>query len=962
MIRTLLWKEYREHRPLWLAMAALSAILIVGLWQGLNPTGTVPERSAKLDSLMLVAYIIALSYGLVCGAMMLADEWESGTLSFLDSLTGRRRRVWTTKMVVGLILTAGQALVLVGLLQYVGVPQAFRQEFHWNWELPGGALLAFAWGLLGSALGRSVLSAAGLGLALFPVFWLSLALVSSILVPASPAWEVQMALLGCLGFLALGGSWLIFCRGDLGRLPVATIRTRRRATRQPLISSFQVLWWLTWRQGWKMVLVLGMAAVAVGLLLHVDYLALWPFATLLVGILCGTMAYANEQGEGAFRFLGDQRLPLGQVWVMKTVFWLTMALAGAGVILGLALVQLEFLDKPHHSVDSGPEASWLDRLWGTQGLIGYAGCGIFLTLWPVYGFAIGQFFAFLWRKSGVAALVALIVSVLVLSLWLPSLVMGGLAAWQVFLAPVCLLAATRLTIWAWASNRLLTGKPALALAGFSALALAGVAGNLWFRAIEVPDVGEPFNLKAFEASLPSPENNEAGRLLRQAARELTEQEQRVVKELVSSRNLIELSRKQELSEETSILSRFLNQVQEVLDQGWPEQNKDVELGRWLDRMFEGEWVHQVERTVNLPVGMIEDPRTLNYFSTFQNVDGFRRAGDLLCARALQLQARGQNEAALKHLAAVLALSANLRHDSVAVSYLSGVGLEGRALSTLALWRERLGPQPKLPRRALEELNRHEARLPPFSDLLKTECLVIHNTVTNPAVWLAHGKSYPRFSNPLEAGLVAAGLQTPWEAQRQMRILNLYFTGLFQAAEHPDWQRAGPRSYEPLWLPPSTGPGAGLTQQQVDRFIRESWAEQFFYYWPSRLLVTDTISSCRLRGARLTLALALYRIQEGKPAQALADLVPRYLVDLPADPFTCQSFHYRVSHGERLPWSFYPPSIQQQTYKDVAAGQGIVWSSGPFGLDDPAEQQMVKSARMSYRPADFVFLVPQWAGH
>src|SRR5205085_285009 len=48
------------------------------------------------------------------------------------------------------------------------------------------------------------------------------------------------------------------------------------------------------------------------------------------------------------------------------------------------------------------------------------------------------------------------------------------------------------------------------------LAVLWEGGCLWYRVAQVPDVGAPFDIKAFEAGLPDPENNEAGRLIGQA--------------------------------------------------------------------------------------------------------------------------------------------------------------------------------------------------------------------------------------------------------------------------------------------------------------------------------------------------------------------------------------------------------------------------------------------------------------
>src|SRR5205807_680385 len=128
---------------------------------------------------------------------------------------------------------------------------------------------------------------------------------------------------------------------------------------------------------------------------------------------------------------------------------------------------------------------------------------------------------------------------------------------------------------------------------------------------------------------------------------------------------------------------------------------------------------------------------------------------------------------------------------------------------------------------------------------------------------------------------------------------------------------------------------------------------------------EAFAQCRVRAARVKLALALYQAEAGKPAPTLAHLVPRYLEDLPLDPFSGQPFHYRVSTGQRIVWRGGGSTAAggQPEWTDVPAGQGILWSVGPessgtFGMRgtpflDPLGQEHFLVAR------DQVFLVPSW---
>ena len=70
-----------------------------------------------------------------------------------------------------------------------------------------------------------------------------------------------------------------------------------------------------------------------------------------------------------------------------------------------------------------------------------------------------------------------------------------------------------------------------------------------------------------------------------------------------------------------------------------------------------------------------------------------------------------------------------------------------------------------------------------------------------------------------------------------------------------------------------------------------------------------------------LALALYQVENGKSAAQLDDLVPKYLSQLPVDPYSGQPFGYRIAReDEALPGA---PGTAVQT---VHAGQGILWSA------------------------------------
>src|SRR5207245_274486 len=217
---------------------------------------------------------------------------------------------------------------------------------------------------------------------------------------------------------------------------------------------------------------------------------LWLAVTLLMGVICGTVVWAGEQTNGAYRFLGDQRIPLGRFWVVKTGVWSAVVAGGSALVLVGGIMGLLIGDSQRATPST--ESGILGRLFETGPLIESDSLTnnrtLFLLLGPVYGYAVGQFLALLIRKPLAALVLAVLLSAILTSLWLPSVIWGGVPVWQVLLVPAILLVISRLVIRAWAAERLATWRPASVLAGGAVLAAAWVCGSVWCRGSEVPGV------------------------------------------------------------------------------------------------------------------------------------------------------------------------------------------------------------------------------------------------------------------------------------------------------------------------------------------------------------------------------------------------------------------------------------------------------------------------------------------
>jgi hypothetical protein len=136
----------------------------------------------------------------------------------------------------------------------------------------------------------------------------------------------------------------------------------------------------------------------------------------------------------------------------------------------------------------------------------------------------------------------------------------------------------------------------------------------------------------------------------------------------------------------------------------------------------------------------------------------------------------------------------------------------------------------------------------------------------------------------------------------------------------------------------------MTRADVAHLVDASWlADETLFCAVAPLRSAATRASWRVDATRQAIALSLYRLDEGKPAQDLKDLVPKYLPDgLPPDPYSGQPYHYRIA-----------PENQQ----------GIVWSTGPDRIDHGGRRHGGNlpddDAQWSRGDFDLIKAAPQW---
>ncbi len=887
MIRVLLWKEYHEHRLVWLMLALVGLALLVGVQSAaqLFGVGTAARDQGMVPETTALA--IAWVYGLVCGGMMLAGERENGTLLFLDTLPVRRLSIWLIKAFVGVGFVVALAAVLAGGMSYEVVQQQ-GQPHDVGLLLLGisvGGLFGLAWGLFLSAYCHYVLNAVFLGfvaqiaasLLIFPLAALAFLFFKNPMrhEPTSEALlegPFSLAAFAVLHILPIVGSAWVFTRQDSGRLRTKPQREPKAKVR--VGQGWLALLWLAARQSRWLALGVVLLSLIAAILMPSLGLIVWPVVTSLVAVLCGVTVFLDEQRQGSYRFLGEQRLPLTRVWLVKVGVRLALVLLSLFIVAAPSVLMRAWtmMNNPNYPYQD-QDLSFVERVLKVE-VLDLRPAWVFVLLWPAYGFSIGHLNGLMFRKALVALVIALMQCGMIAVLWLPSVVVGGLHFWQVGVIPLVFLAVAWSMMRPWTADRLLSQRPLVT--GIAVYLLSGLwlAGSLWYRVEEVSDVPQQYearyDLDTFVKSLPKIEEDRAGQLIRRSLAHVSELN-RELGQRKPSRPILPPRPVEE-----PLLDMHLNyydQMMVVTSHGWPGGRP--ELAGWLDAWFaDDSWLQSLAEAAQLPLGVVQSPRDMDIGPLGKHNQEVNTIAHLLVARGLQQQAAGKPEVFVEYLNIGLNLSRNLRHKSPPDQVSTGQQIEEVLFTGLDHWLEQFNGRPELLKQVNDILRRHQAETPvnPL-ETAQAEYLVRLNSFNRlseiaPNYNSHRSDSLGAFNLKTERELLQLVLQVPWERARMLRFLHLGQLNLSPAPVQV------PRMLKPL--------------------------VQYYYSIPLQY-VKNPRAQCNSVARQLRVALRQYQIENGKPADQLAQLVPNYLPAIPLDPYDGQPFRYRLSRGEFIKW-------------------------------------------------------------
>ena len=597
MIRAIAWKELREQGLIALTLVVLGGGLLAAAAtlaeppaQGASPTDVVRYLGlGRLATLML-----AVTAGMVCGGAVFAAEREAATFSFLDSLPASRWQIWRAKVLAGLGLAFVQILLLVALAAALGLVSTLG----WAVAVVVYSLLAFVWGVFGSTLARTTLGSVGIAIpaATLTAFFV---LIPVTLFFQSPAASMPRVSGGILFLLCMFAAPLILSAWaftGLDRTRAAEDAPRlapRTADRAPVLAPKErlrpiarqiapchsrlgivALLWLAGRQLIVPGLVISVFALLFGLALllpQVQPFIAWPGLALTAGVIAGVTAFADEQTRGAARYWGEQRLPIGRLWMLKIgthllfCLWL-LALLALPIIIRTQINELERLIRTHTFLATAFRTPLFDEL-GSHGWK-------YLLVPAVYGFAAGHICGLVFRKLVVACGVAGIVGAVGAALWGPSILAGGVKHWQLWLPPTAMLLTGFFLLRAWVSERVPTRPAITLLAGGSLATILILAAGIGYRVLEIPLRDGSEDDIAYIAALPRIEDNHGGREFKASA----ERFNRVTMVLNP------ISDRSDPPVRVNRGDRVEERADRVLRSGWPE--KDENLADWLNALFD----------------------------------------------------------------------------------------------------------------------------------------------------------------------------------------------------------------------------------------------------------------------------------------------------------------------------------------------------------------------------------------
>ena len=387
---------------------------------------------------------------------------------------------------------------------------------------------------------------------------------------------------------------------------------------------------------------------------------------------------------------------------------------------------------------------------------------------------------------------------------------------------------------------------------FLTLLVVGVLGWRWMQLWNLPDIGEPFDVAAFEKVVVPDKDNamiaygEASKLL--------------------------------ISSGSSRYAVTSQKVWSVLD--WDAA--DPEVRRWVDdnRPAMEIWLN----ATRLPDAMKDRAEQENGIRAGQLLHDLAEFGNLAILESSKLREAGDLEGAWRYLEAVLRTSRHAGRHGGAMATLIGYRVLTSVRPEVDAWMLDPGVTQEMLRRAVRGVEACRSMTPLVSEMVKSEYLIRKASLDDldwSRTWLRRvnwgGDLNDRFALLVEAERFVSN-----EPEKTRRLLDLTTAGWLAQCDRPPSERARliSRNYVIFEVDSNTPlVMKSISPLELERVAQSSLYHALGYNNPTSMHWIDS-NAAHLDALVLRMAERGYTLEHGRPPRTYADLLGSYLQALP----------------------------------------------------------------------------------
>lgn len=515
VLRRFLWKESRQLAPVLVTLGVLIALLVIGKYssilelQGDGPFGHNTWIWYVCSGLCGLA-------GLCLGVTLFSTERENGTERFLSNFPIPSRSLAIGKLVPGLAATAlfSSAVLLVlylGFSKYVsfyaviGMSETYGKVTWLSTLVVLPAIELFLWGALFSVLLNRTIPATVMAMLAYSIV-LHLLIRGGLagnrleLEPYQPyadAWPLRIGVVVLLmvanGFFA--GRWARSLMGNSMVVPFRqslspTVSNRRSRVRMPI---FKLVWQTIRHSSWTLVSAVIGAFFAIGAFAFLSMGEPLPSTEFVLVPMyftyLGICVFWNDQRGQSYLFF-QQHAEYGRwIWLTRMLVWFSMFMM---CFIAFGVVSFAFGGGAYLTALSEAKA---------HTIVGHDSILHLTNIVPLFSlclgcFGIGQLFSMFIRSAILGPFFA-VLSAYGFTIW--CLLMFAMYIgfwWTVLPLGMMLILATFLHSPHWISGQRRVASQLKLSSAMLGLVLVTIVGICFYRASEVPRIGEPIVLPA----------------------------------------------------------------------------------------------------------------------------------------------------------------------------------------------------------------------------------------------------------------------------------------------------------------------------------------------------------------------------------------------------------------------------------------------------------------------------------